>query len=394
VFAEAVRCRLRSSRPVASHVSGGVDSASVASVAAHLRQRDPAIPPIELVTLTFPGLSCDEEAFSRTVADRWQLPYNARSALGAAVNDPLRAGLFPDTYYRPTVMMMALLFDMARERGIRTTLTGFGSDQLMHRAELDQLADHLRRGELTQVLRPFYPNDLPRFRTLLTVGASALLPAGVRHGLRRARQSRRSVPRWMSETLARDVRAHLVEDVTVRDRVPYPSRVAQHFCEWLTLNRDVGLGLPVCERLAARLGGELRHPFFDVRLVELVLGFPQTERAAMRAQLPKPLLRRSVRGLLPKEIHDREEGAEFTPYLERTLLDEQQTGVEELLHDSRHAAHGQVITEEVRMVMAGRDVTAICALAGMECWLRDLEKVKCNPHVDPRHPSAERSERR
>ncbi|MDB4998097.1 MAG: hypothetical protein JWM74_5529, partial [Myxococcaceae bacterium] len=193
---------------MASHVSGGVDSASVASMAEKLRRAYPTTTPsIELLTLAFPGLACDEQAFSRTVASRWDLRLTAVSALDTDVTSPERSARYPDTYYRPTLFALGLLLDVARERGIRTTMAGFGADQLMHRAEGAELGDHLRRGELTRALRAFHPDDRPSVGALFRIVASALAPRSVRPLLRRLRG--RKLPRWMSAELARDVSARL-----------------------------------------------------------------------------------------------------------------------------------------------------------------------------------------
>jgi asparagine synthase (glutamine-hydrolysing) len=382
VFAEAVRCRLRSSRPLASHVTGGVDSSSIASMAEKLRRERPdATPSLELLTLAFAGLACDEQAFSRTVADRWDLRFTAVSALDAQITNPEWSARYPDTYYRPTLMMLGLLLDVARARGIRTTLAGFGSDQLMHRAERAQLADYVRRGQLSRALRPFHPEDpTPSLRTLLTIAASVFVPERVRAPLRRVRGSRRAMPRWLSADLARDVSAALEEQASALARVSYPSLVSRHFCEWLTHNRDVPMGLALYDRLAARSQGEFRYPFFDVRLVDLVLGFPQTERAGEGAQPSKPLLRRAMRGILPDAIHDRHEGAEFTPYVE-WAFSEHRAVVAAMVDRSRLAAEGFVNQEHMRTLTALHEIVVVL---GMERWLREGDGLNSFPNAERR----------
>jgi asparagine synthase (glutamine-hydrolysing) len=70
---EAVRARMRARGPVAVHVSGGIDSSSVAALAAGIAGESGGEPPM-LVRCVFPGLACDESAFSQAVADHVGLP--------------------------------------------------------------------------------------------------------------------------------------------------------------------------------------------------------------------------------------------------------------------------------------------------------------------------------
>src|SRR5262249_8694936 len=67
VLTEAVHCRMRSSGPIAAHVSGGIDSSSVAGLAESRRRVSPSGDPLTLISMVFPGLPCDEASFSRAV---------------------------------------------------------------------------------------------------------------------------------------------------------------------------------------------------------------------------------------------------------------------------------------------------------------------------------------
>ena len=83
VFKEAVRCRLRSQKPVGAELSGGLDSSSVVSAAQALYREGAAHDlGFEAFSLVFPGLPCDESQFIDAVAERWQLKVNKFPAEG------------------------------------------------------------------------------------------------------------------------------------------------------------------------------------------------------------------------------------------------------------------------------------------------------------------------
>jgi asparagine synthase (glutamine-hydrolysing) len=76
---------------------------------------------------------------------------------------------------------------------------------------------------------------------------------------------------------------------------------------------DSGLVLSQGDRHVAGFGAEQRHPFFDQRVVELLLGMPAEER--YHDDVVKPVLRRAMNGTLPSLVRDRRDKADFTCYL-------------------------------------------------------------------------------
>src|SRR5262249_18723173 len=135
VFEEAVRCRLRSHRPVGCEVSGGLDSSSVAVVANHLRQAGAAASPgLETVSMTFPGLPCDQQPYIQAVlrtpagVPTHVLPHRGQSE--DPDGDVRRFADLPDF---PNGAAFRPLRARAHERGCRVLLTGLGGDEWLSR---------------------------------------------------------------------------------------------------------------------------------------------------------------------------------------------------------------------------------------------------------------------
>jgi asparagine synthase (glutamine-hydrolysing) len=95
-------------------------------------------------------------------------------------------------------------------------------------------------------------------------------------------------------------------------RAEFPSIAQQTVYRWLS-DPLLHWNLERLEQRYASRGRELRHPFFDRRLAELVLAIPFDKRVGPPG-LPKALLRQAMQGLLLTEILERRTQAVFDTY--------------------------------------------------------------------------------
>ena len=386
VFAEAVRCRLRARGPVAAQVSGGLDSSSVACEAERLRREGRADPastsaPLVLTRLAFPGLPCDERPYSDAVAAHLGLSMTTIYPLdepGVCRLEQRR----PDLYFHPTTGMLDPMLADLRDRGIRTLLTGAGGDLLMQPTGYE-MARHLRAGRLRAALADL---SEPLSRAAVRRGAIQSLWAFAPSTAARL-QGLRSPARvrwpWLSAEAARRVGAHLVQEGDETRRL-HPDLVTAELCREIT--HGVGTLLPAAldDRTAAAHAVDFRHPFFDVRLVELLLALPQEQRYA--GDGGKRVLRRALGPTLPALVRERRDKAEFTSYVRRTFLADQRGALQRLLRASLLEEHGLVDGGAVGRLLAeapeAQNPLALANLVSMELWLR--------ASFQPRFPSTSR----
>lgn len=380
VLSEAVRCRLRARGPVAAHVSGGLDSSSVASLATQLTRASGAPEPL-LVRCVFPGLSCDETPFSDALAAHLGLPIHSVVMPGdLAAYLPAPQQVPRGTLYNPVSFMLLRMLDAARERGARVTLTGAGSDQLLQPTGYE-LADALLRGdartaaELAGVVAA--PLSLAPYARLLREGVRRALPPRLRGALRRLLGRGDGLPAWLTEGARLRVRA---VRSTATNAPGAPSTHKNLSVKWLanalTASMDYSYSLVLADQIAASCSAEMRHPFFDRRVIELLLGYPNEARAA--GPPSKALLRRAMAEGLPPLIRERSSAAEFSPLLSRVLVDEYGERVRALLLDGRLAAAGliepQAAAALVESARSGAPVLRdLAALTSLELWLRQVE---------------------
>jgi len=254
-FAAAVRCRLRTRHPCGLMLSGGLDSAAIACVAArHLAASGRTLVTVSSVLpADHPGPETDERAFIREVCRQ---EANIRPLfVTAAGRDPLQGldAVF-DRHCAPVNLFHSMdlaLADALAGAGVRVTLTGAPGDGTLSYDGRDSLARLAMGG---------------RWRDWLALGREL--------GARRGRTF------WREAAGSFRARNHGPELL---------DRAAKGFLFMGGLASDHGdLGMEPC------------HPFWDKRIVELALRIPPAEY--LRDGWPRSLFRRAMAGILPEPV--------------------------------------------------------------------------------------------
>jgi asparagine synthase (glutamine-hydrolysing) len=317
LFAEAVRCRLRSLTPVGLFVSGGLDSSAVAATAARLAgAAGSAVPALEAFTMYSRDPGSDEREHARRLVRAIGIKGHELDTGDRTPGVSLRYVLELDSpvlavgHERDDENVEAI-----RSRGCRVVLGGEGGDQLLD--EIGYLADllgtlrPLRFLSETRALARWYGASV---REVAVVAANCALPDAAKYWGKRI--VRGVPPPWLNRETARAV------DLRSRVRSPrVPLRFAS-FAQADTYGLLLGpynlLKLEVDEGYGSRIGIEFRHPFLDSRLVEFVLAIPGLRRT--RDGERKRILREAMRGVVPPEVLGRRGKGDWTESMDRALL--------------------------------------------------------------------------
>lgn len=317
-FTRAVADRAEPQTPIAAYLSGGLDSSSVVCTA-HALDR-----PIETFSMVFPDVpEADESPFIDAVVDRIRRPSHR---IVAQAVDPLAyrrtaatRGDIPDL---PGDALGVPLLEAMQARGLRAALTGAGGDygftgSTHHYAELLQQGD--LRGLLRRIRADRRTVDVGWSpRDLFASGFRLMLPVPVRQALRPL--ARRvglgvRIPPWIAPSFA--ARTHLVDRLSApRTSGGGMTPTRQSVCElfesgWTARVLEAG------DRTAAEYGIELRHPFFDRRLVEFAISLPESQR--WRGSTTKYVLRQAMRERLPESVYARTGKADASAYAARLV---------------------------------------------------------------------------
>jgi asparagine synthase (glutamine-hydrolysing) len=357
----AVRCRMRAPKPPGVLMSGGLDSTSVACLAAHDLGSDRRL---RTVSWVFDELeSCDERRYMDAITTRWNtVPLRVLGDDGWPLH---LAETWPHNPNRPIDNAYRILkdraFTAAREHGLGVLLTGGWGDHLYH-GSAGWLVEQLGSGRWWTAARELAwhavigrPNTEPGLRRF----AAQLL--------RRQLTGTTTAPPWLT---------------------PYAA-------DLLELQRCLPRGLEgwrrpdqaamVCGPMAADSAAaetfhaarhriELRHPYRDRRLVEFMLAVP-ADQLYRRGRL-KYVLRMAMEGLLPDVVRLRRRPTSLFALYRRGMVEREHERIQHLLAEPdamwrRHVYPHQLLRVLPRVIADGSDGPAglvpwYCAY--MEVW--------------------------
>ncbi len=364
VLRESVRCRLRADGPSAVLMSGGLDSTSVAALAAReTADADPRRRPLAVSWVFNELTSIDERSYMDPVVEAAGL-----ATLRFAGDDawPLAD---PETWPHHPDAPLEGLFRRLRQRayaaaagaGRRVLLTGEYGDNL-YTGHVDWLSDLVREGRWLAAGRGLLSGLRPENRRApgATVGDAVVRALG-------GRRYEPQAPDWLTV----EALAHLDgEDESAPLGLTAGRR--ERWDALLDGRSSQAVALETAN--AARAGIELRRPYRDRRLVELCLGLPA--HLVFRPGWLKWILRQAMAGILPEAVRRRRHGSSLFPLCRRGLVEREAATADALLQspiaiwpryvraDWLAAAYPRALAEQRQGVAAVIAWRCIC----MELW--------------------------
>jgi asparagine synthase (glutamine-hydrolysing) len=260
---DAVRLRLRSDVRVGTCLSGGLDSSSVATLAAK-RHGQNSNEAFYAITAVSQQASNNEEKFAAEVADNprfnWVRTEPTYEQFASTAETLVEVQEEP--FAGPSIMMQYEVMRTARSRGVTVLLDGQGGDETLlgyYRYYPAWLLDHLRSGGIRGFLTAFaaaVKAGMPP-RRLLTY----LFGVGFA-GLREA------VYRWQYGFLRKPDLPAPLRRLASSIRNPQAMQVLE------ITESNLPMLLRFEDKNSMRFGIETRLPFLDYRFVELALSLP------------------------------------------------------------------------------------------------------------------------
>lgn len=310
VFTEAVQCRLRSAGPVASMLSGGLDSSSIVVIARNLLSQQGSGRLHTFSAIAKNGTHCAETQSIKAIVNMGGLEAHTiqPEQLDTIMADVEFMLQYTDDLFDTDLLSIPfVMYSAARTHGLRVLLDGVPGDNVV---SLDDkcLAYHWRAGRWQTVVTEAYG-----FSKLYEVSPASLIwanfklafvPNAVRK-FKRACYQNDTLDHVIGDTI---INPDFAQAVDLRQRLE-----ALHKHGWTTLHRTIEqdhtnnldhpyitVALERYGRVAAALSIEPRHPFMDRRLVEFCVALPWEQK--IYNGWTKTVLRRAMAGRLPEVV--------------------------------------------------------------------------------------------
>lgn len=322
----AVEARLRADVPVACALSGGLDSSSVASLAARLSNR-----PIDCFTVGFEDEAYDERSIAERTARHLGVRFHVVPAKERDLANALPDAIFASESLAVNAHVSAklLLTRRVAESGCKVLLTGEGADEVLAgypHFRADAIKATASAGEARGT------RERARLDASNRVSAGILLPEGEALDLSSFRARIGFVPTFLeakaslgyrvtsllaepyrSRFFARDFFEELASSLDVAGRLQGRHPVDQASYVWIKLAlpsyllRLFGDGLEMASSIEGRL------PFLDHHVFECARKMPISMK--IRDGVEKHALREAMRPLLGEDVLGREKHPFFAPPL-------------------------------------------------------------------------------
>ena len=351
-FLEAVHCRMRSAYPVGAHLSGGLDSSSVACSASYLSRQE-NLGAVHTFSHIYPDVpESDESEFIEAVLAHDQFIHHSirGDTLGALTEwkglfGVIDEALIGNSYFNWIVNRSA------QQNGVRVLMSGYDGDTVVGHGlnylteaaqalqwqtviqETTAFVERYNRPEAT-VERLVQTHTMPMLKTLARsrrwlrfAQAVGQLSPTVKvsrkrlwyecgflemDGVRQLRQwtQRRQQHSTLDQTpfpfLNPAFRARLDEQYSYTQRQQkveptLPPPQSERESQWRTLSSGLmAVPLEIVDPMSAVHGVETRHPFLDKRLVEYCLAIPASQKLSQG--WTRMIMRRGMAGILPTEV--------------------------------------------------------------------------------------------
>ena len=289
LFYDAIKLRTRTDVPLATTLSGGMDSSSIVSVMANKMEYKPTT-----YTLAYPGYKLDESNFALKVNQK----YKIASHLTTTTEEYLTQHIDNLIYHQDepfagiTVMAQSNIYENINRDGYKVVLGGQGGDEILcgyDKFSLGYFKEKIKTQPLVAITEMF------QFKKLRSFDVVDALQSIVFY----EKNKRKNFVAW-----------YILNEKQDNARF---KRTQENDIFEMSHNLLFGLGLSALLRYEDRnsmsFGIESRLPFLDYRLVKYCLHMDSNLK--LKNGITKDILRKSMKDIVPDDIINRNEKMGF-----------------------------------------------------------------------------------
>ena len=300
---DSIRCRRVSDVPLGAFLSGGIDSSVVVGNLAESSQD-----PITTLTIGFAEKQFDESEYAQEIADRFQTHHHLLRLNEEQLLQSLPAAL--SAMDQPTMdgVNTYLISRSAKEVGLKVVLSGLGADELFGGYPSFQLIPKLRKTWLKTIPKIFMKWGLALSRSLLSLNQAIKLEHWVEgkwsgaheYFLIRALFCQDQVLNLFADK--EQARTEIAKDYWRTERLAERCDDSFNQISYMeTFHYLQNMLLRDADMMSMAHPVEVRVPFMDHRLVEMMFRIPGKEKGGDA----KSLLLSCMKSLLPESVSHR-----------------------------------------------------------------------------------------
>jgi len=310
LFSESVQLRLRADVPIGSSLSGGVDSSSVVAAIANLPSHDNIVS--SAFTAIFPGFSKDEQQYAALVASKFSMRhYTVAPTATDFIRDFEKLCWHQEQPFgSASVYAQYRVMQLAKSHNVTVLLDGQGADETLAGYPryihwyLQELLGKFKYGFAMQERIRLQHNGIP-FSWGFPNYMAAVFPMIATAQLEEV--ERKKI--MMHPHLHPDyIHAHYDQLYSVYKP---PVSKLNDLLYFNTMQQGLGELLHYADRNSMAHGMEIRLPFLNHKLVELLFSLPAQYK--IHNGYPKWLLREAMKDQLPENIIWRTDKIGFEP---------------------------------------------------------------------------------
>jgi asparagine synthase (glutamine-hydrolysing) len=320
LFREAVKCRLRSVYPVGFQLSGGLDSSSVICMAKEILKEKKDTHEINSFSFVFDDIPCDERYYIKKVTETKKITPNfvLSDVVGPMENMEKIVWHQEQPESDPYIALTCKLYEIMQDKNIRILLGGYGGDQVVSHGtnHFRDLTIQLRFKTLLNELYSYSKNkNLNIFRLFLNTVLFPIMPEFIKKPIRLHYHNNSSKISILNKEFAKRTKAEEYLKELYSEPIKYNTAKKNHY---KIITKYNVLSLENINSSSSAFYIEVRHPFFDKRLVEFCYAVPTDVK--FKFGWNRYILRIAMNNILPKENQWRPDKINLTAYYERSLF--------------------------------------------------------------------------
>ena len=289
LLSNAIKIRTRTDVPLATTLSGGLDSSSIVALMAHKINLKP-----ETFTLAYPNHKLDESQYALLVNEKYNIPYKLISTTEEYLKKHIDNLVYSqdEPFTGATVMAQSNIYENIQLKGYKVVLGGQGGDEILcgyDKFSIGYFKEKVKRNPI-QALKELY-----HFQKLKSFGIVDAIQSIIFYERNKKKKDISWYPLTTNQTTKRYVR-----------------NKENNIFE-MSYNLLFGLGLSALLRYEDRnsmsYGVESRLPFMDYRLVEYCLNMSSDLK--LKKGITKTILRETMNGIVPEGIINRKDKMGF-----------------------------------------------------------------------------------